>query len=433
MKFNFIPNQMNQIINEVGTFVLVCAIGLSCTTTRDIRIGSAFDESQPAKPADIREAINKGTLFLINTQNRDGSWGSFESARPDEVELGTMASFDAFRFATTALCCMALMELPSHRGGIPMESGPGQDDKSRRAALNKGLRYLMNQQPEGRATGDILYHTWSLTYVTQCFARAIRHEPPRKLSGSGESPTLKRSPVGEDIPKEELIACARKWLWMLQHMQAADGGWAYYDFGYSLQKTSGWLSTSFNTSSSLCALWEAEKAGLEIDPKVTQAALRCLERLRTPEKSFSYGSYIQMLPACRPNRFKGALGRTQPCNLMLFRYGKIPIADLRLGLDRMFQEHQFMEMGQNRPYPHESWYATSGYYFFFGHFYAAEVINELPFEEQIPYWKALARVLLPCQQKDGSWWDFPMFSYHKAYGTAFALLSLTPALSQLSK
>ena len=71
MKFNFIL---------FNAFVLVCAIGLSCTTTRDIRIGSAFDESQPAKPADIREAINKGTLFLINTQNRDGSWGSFESA-----------------------------------------------------------------------------------------------------------------------------------------------------------------------------------------------------------------------------------------------------------------------------------------------------------------------------------------------------------------
>jgi hypothetical protein len=33
-------------------------------------------------------------------------------------------------------------------------------------------------------------------------------------------------------------------------------------------------------------------------------------------------------------------------------------------------------------------------------------------------------VLLPKQEPDGSWWDFPLFSYHKPYGTAFVLMSL---------
>jgi hypothetical protein len=28
------------------------------------------------------------------------------------------------------------------------------------------------------------------------------------------------------------------------------------------------------------------------------------------------------------------------------------------------------------------------------------------------------------QEKDGSWWDFPLYDYHQQYGTAFALLSL---------
>jgi hypothetical protein len=383
--------------------VFVCTLGISCNAiTRDIKIGSAFDESQPVKPADIKQSINKGTLFLINTQNRDGSWGTFESARPGQVYLGTAASHDAFRNASTALCCMALMEVP-----------PELNDNARRMALNKGLRYLMSQKPEGRASSDTLYHIWSLTYVTQCLSRAIKYEYL-------------------DIAKDELVTCARKWLWMLQYMQSADGGWAYYDFGYGLRKPSGWHSTSFNTAASLGALWEAEKAGLEINPKVKEAALRCLERLRTPDKSFTYGTYCQQLPAWIVNRPKGALGRSQACNLMLFRYGKIPAADLKLGLDRLFQEHHFIKMGQNRPYPHESWYATAGYYFFFGHFYAAAVINELPFEEQTPYRKALARVLLTCQQKDGSWWDFPLYGYYKSYGTAFALLSLAPVLEGFS-
>jgi len=29
------------------------------------------------------------------------------------------------------------------------------------------------------------------------------------------------------------------------------------------------------------------------------------------------------------------------------------------------------------------------------------------------------------QEQDGSWWDYPLYSYHKPYGTAFALMALT--------
>ena len=36
----------------------------------------------------------------------------------------------------------------------------------------------------------------------------------------------------------------------------------------------------------------------------------------------------------------------------------------------------------------------------------------------------LAHILLPLQEKDGSWWDFPLYDYHRQYGTAFALMSL---------
>jgi hypothetical protein len=36
----------------------------------------------------------------------------------------------------------------------------------------------------------------------------------------------------------------------------------------------------------------------------------------------------------------------------------------------------------------------------------------------------LAGVLLSLQEKDGSWWDFPFYSYHQPYGTAFSLMAL---------
>lgn len=383
---------------KVYSLLLGIVTFLSCANSTDkIRIGDPFDESCPVTSPQIKQAIERGVSFLLNAQNRDGSWGSFESAR-DELYLGTVASHDAFRQATTALSCMALMVV--------------SDTNTTQASLEKGLQYLVNQEPEGRACGEALYHIWALTYVTQCLARAIRYEYL-------------------NLPKEQLVSACHKWSEMLQRMQAADGGWAYYDFGYGLRQPSGWDSTSFNTAVALDAFWETEKSGIEVDARVKPSALKCLQRLRTPDKTYIYGSYLQRFPEIVPNRPKGSLGRAQPCNLMLFRYGKIPVADLKLGLDRLFQEHHFIKMGQNRPYPHESWYATAGYYFLFGHFYAAEVIKELPREEQIYYWKALGRVLLSCQQKDGSWWDYPMFGYHKMYGTAFALLALVPTRDRL--
>jgi hypothetical protein len=36
----------------------------------------------------------------------------------------------------------------------------------------------------------------------------------------------------------------------------------------------------------------------------------------------------------------------------------------------------------------------------------------------------LAHVLLPLQERDGSWWDYPFYNYHQQYGTAMAVMSL---------
>jgi hypothetical protein len=40
----------------------------------------------------------------------------------------------------------------------------------------------------------------------------------------------------------------------------------------------------------------------------------------------------------------------------------------------------------------------------------------------------LAGILLALQEKDGSFWDYPLYDYHQQYGTAFALMSLERCL-----
>jgi hypothetical protein len=98
--------------------------------------------------------------------------------------------------------------------------------------------------------------------------------------------------------------------------------------------------------------------------------------------------------------------------------------NLITGLDNFFDQHHFIEMGKGRPIPHESWYQTAGYYFFFGHYYASRVIKEIPADKQKKYAEALRNIMLRLQDTDGSWWDFPLYGYYKAYGTAFALMTI---------
>ena len=87
-----------------------------------------------------------------------------------------------------------------------------------------------------------------------------------------------------------------------------------------------------------------------------------------------------------------------------------------------------VDMGCKRPVPHESWFAVAGYFFYYGHLYASFCIETLHSEDRPIYSQALASILVPLQEKDGSWWDFPFYDYHRQYGTAMALLSLKRCL-----
>jgi hypothetical protein len=67
---------------------------------------------------------------------------------------------------------------------------------------------------------------------------------------------------------------------------------------------------------------------------------------------------------------------------------------------------------------------VAGYFYYFGHYYAAYCIEQLPSAEQVDYKAHLAKLMLDRQEKDGSWWDYPFYDYHQPYGTAFALMTL---------
>ena len=82
-------------------------------------------------------------------------------------------------------------------------------------------------------------------------------------------------------------------------------------------------------------------------------------------------------------------------------------------------------MALHRPVPHESWFAVSGYFYLYGYYYAAECCEHLRPEFVAEVRDALIEEVLVTRHPDGSFWDYPLYGYHKPYGTGYALLALS--------
>jgi hypothetical protein len=75
--------------------------------------------------------------------------------------------------------------------------------------------------------------------------------------------------------------------------------------------------------------------------------------------------------------------------------------------------------------PHEAYYRNSGYYYFFGHYYCARVLQLCPpgdRRDELVRW--LAEQMFIDQNRDGSWFDYPLYGYGFAYATGFAMRTL---------
>jgi hypothetical protein len=112
--------------------------------------------------------------------------------------------------------------------------------------------------------------------------------------------------------------------------------------------------------------------------------------------------------------------------LALRIWGDKDITDeqLETWLDRLVSRNGWLSYGRKKPIPHESFFAVAGYFFYFGHYYAGMCVDQLPPEKQGFYKHHIARIILDLQETDGSWFDYPFYDYHKAYGTSFAVMTL---------
>jgi hypothetical protein len=235
---------------------------------------------------------------------------------------------------------------------------------------------------------------------------------------------LHQTPYGSKT-KESIKALIIQQISMLEKYESIDGGWGYYDFNVQTKQPSG-SSISFVNATVLISLKEAQNIGIEVPQKVIKKALDAIRRQRLPDHSYLYGEYLKYKPRRGINRPGGSLGRSNACNLALQIWGEKSITTEvhKICLDRLITRNGWLDVARKRPVPHESWFAVAGYFFYYGHLYASLCIEQLPNNDRLAYQKELSKILIPLQEKDGSWWDFPFYNYHQQYGTAMALLSL---------
>jgi hypothetical protein len=369
-----------------------------------ISLPSLVHGAEPRGSLDANEAravLQRAVAFLLEDQNPDGSWGGPRGAvyTFTGVVWSNPETHRSWKVGTTGLCGLALLEV-------------GQPEAVLRAA-DRTVEYLIENAAVRRPSDWDTMNVWAYIYGAQALARAYGH--PRY---AGTPRRQQCRTTGERLLRE------------LAECQSPNGGWGYLEFSLPRTVRHQW-ATSFTTAAAVVAMLDAREAGFDVDEGMLRRALRAIEHCRLPS-----GAYTYSVPAIADPRHsewidqvKGSLGRIQACNLALRLGGKdVPERRLKTGLNHLLRHHRFLDIARNKPIPHENYYYNSGYFYLFGHYYAARVVRQLPPEDRDRYWPRLRYEVAKLQQEDGSMWDYDMHAYHKPYGTAFSVLTLSASL-----
>jgi len=362
----------------------------------------------PEVPAISAEAIEKsltrGVDYLLQKQNKDGSWGGPRRTKGLNIYAPVPEAHLAFRSGATSLALAGVLD-----------SGDRRPETLR--SIDRAEHWFLNTLPKLRHVDPTTtYNVWGHAYGLRAISALhdFRKDDPAKQS--------------------QLKNLANLQVQMLIKTEDINGGWGYLDFDNHTAHFSG-IPTSFTTATVLLALKEAhEQMAITMPEKEIKRALASIEKQRTPDWSFVYSFNHQYRPRITINRPAGSLGRSQVCMAAMRKFGDERVTDdlLAYWLQRLCLREGWFDIGRKRPVPHETHFSISGYFYYYGFYYATECLEMLPTEKQKIFVPHLAEHILSKQERDGSWWDYPLYDYHQPYGTGYALTTLARIKSALS-
>lgn len=345
----------------------------------------------------IEEAIMRGVDFLVKHQNKDGSFGSAHRTKGLNIYAPLPDAHQAFHMGSASLALHGLVE-------------SGDTRASTLKAIHKGEKWLLENLPRTKNFNrGATYNVWAHAYGLRALASLYRRfEEPAK--------------------RAEYKRQAKLQIGMLVSQEDISRGWGYYDMDdLKTAKPSG-LIMSFTTATCMLAMHDvAVTMDIKLPEKIMRRGVKALQTMRNPDFTYGYSLGHRWWPRAPINRPAGSLGRSQVCNAALRKFGDKAVTDevIRTWLQRLFDRQGWLDMGRKRPIPHEAPAAVAGYFYYYGHYYASECIQLLPKKEQGPWKQKLATLIISKQEKNGSWWDFPLYNYHYAYGTGYTLTILS--------
>jgi hypothetical protein len=371
-----------------GAFLFLAA----CTHAQE-----PIKDLPPATRESIAASITRGVDFLVADQNKNGSWGSATRTKDLNIYAPLPGAHQAFRAGASGL---------AHSGLI--DSGDKRPETV--ATIEKATAWAVENLPKlRRADQTTTYNIWGHAYGLRALTRLWQRET--------------------DPEKKALYkTLAQGQIDLVNRYEDVNGGWGYLDIydGITTQKPSG-ITTAFSSATVLLSMHEArEKIGVTLDEKVVSSSLDAIKRQQTPDKSYTYSHSHIKRPRADINRPAGSLARSQACNAALRVYGREGITDevITEWADRFLEREGFLSIARKRPKPHDIHFRISGYFYYYGVYYFTESVRLLPPEKQKHYAQQLATLILSKQEKDGSWWDYPLYDYHQPYGTGYCLMAL---------
>ncbi len=379
----------------------------------------------PLPTEEILASIDRGIDYLLRSQRKNGAWGSAESQRYYGITAPLPGAHNAFRTAVTSLTITALVESSGLLEGERLKTTQAAIDAGQAWLLTDGNRlrraapdaYGQRRDSHFHQRTFTLYNVWGHAYAIQALAGL--HE---RAEGDSELQT-------------NLISALEYHVDRLRRCAFLNGGWGYYDM-VARTKTPTGSPIGFTTATVLIALQEAAELEVEFPSELTEKAIDSILRQRYPDFAYAYGEYLRFHPRRGINRPAGSLGRSQVCNLALRRYGDTQVTDevLKTWLNRLVARNGWLSMSRKRHIPgkspHFADFSVAGYFFYYGHYYAGMCVEELPESEQPFFQDHLAKIIVPLQEKDGSWWDFLLYDYHQAAGTSMAISTLVRSLHE---
>jgi len=376
---------------------LILAITLAAKAQKLPKLGP-LPEIEALKEGELETAITRGVDYLVGKQNKDGSWGSATRTKGLNIYAPVPDSHLAFRTGCSTLALSGLLDSGDQRPEVI-------------AAIDKAEAWLFEKLPKLRHLDPTTtYNVWGHSYGIRAIADLIEY---RK---------------GDEAKISRLKQLADKQIQMLIKTEDINGGWGYLDLDGNHTAHFSGIPTSFTTATALLAMKEGEQEfGLQIPQKEIKRALASIEKQRTPDWSFVYSFNHKLRPRVSINRPAGSLGRSQVCMAAMRKFGDERVTDDLLAhwLHRLCLREGWFDIARKRPVPHETHFSISGYFYYYGFYYATECLEMLPPDRQKEFVPHLARHIMEKQERDGSWWDYPLYDYHQPYGTGYALTTLT--------